>query len=957
MNGRIATFTVVVTAMFALTAQARMLSVPDEYETIQSAINEAENSDTVLVAPGRYEETITFSGNNIVVAGTYLTTNDEDLIAETIIDGSVGNQRSVVAIRAGEGESAELAGFTITGGNTDYGGGVYCTGTTPYLHHLIIEDNHATRNGGGLYTTRDAIAVCDNLIIRNNSADNGGGGLTCYFSAVTTLEDCTISGNSARLGAGVQCSQSAELIMRRCSISENMAPDGEGAGGVWAWNNASVSMQNCSIVNNQHNYASAILVYGTNMSLDHVLVARNIGGHVIAHTSEPNEHLFQLSNVTIVDNEAIDCNQISLSGSNVTLANSILLGPNNPDRLVSFWNGSEMAIDYSLVEGGERIFMGDADWGEGNFDEDPLFIDRENGDYSLTPDSPCIDAGDPDAEPDPDGTRRDIGAIYFNQHNAWVGGRVVDGLTGEALLRALVEVRRDDGWIMREITTENGEWGRVVGFSGDSLFATISIQLPPYVNWIDSVRLGLNDSLFVVTEMNVGVLNVLHDTLLVGLVEGESTRVPIELRNDGNAPIIWSAIWQGLGQMNSTPGEILSSARISEITGDDKIQGVTFDGTYYYLAGANGSNANQIYVLDEQFNLIRQFDQMQISRYGMKDLEWDGTLIWGIDDSLVCGFSPDGELAQSFRVPYYNSTNIGYNPEEELFWISGVTSGFYVCNRAGEVQREIDRIGNMRIDGLGWNNHDPDGYNLIILDRNTGDSTIIGTIYRVNPVTLDTIRVMNLESQDGALYAGLSVRTSPANDGSTQILTTLNLAGQFGGDQLQVIQFLPNREWIGLIPTEGVVDVDRRFELDANILSEGALGDWQLSPGDYEAEIVLKHNGLGGEWQIPMILTVSPNASPKELTTPSPTNFGIISTYPQPFNSTLSIRYWLEQAGNVRLAILTLEGREVALIDVGSHPAGESRANLNAETIPSGVYLVKLAFNGATVGRKVVLVR
>ena len=49
---------------------------------------------------------------------------------------------------------------------------------------------------------------------------------------------------------------------------------------------------------------------------------------------------------------------------------------------------------------------------------DPLFVDMENGDYSLQMASPCIDAGNPssDYDPDPDLTVADLGALYFDQN-------------------------------------------------------------------------------------------------------------------------------------------------------------------------------------------------------------------------------------------------------------------------------------------------------------------------------------------------------------------------------------------------------------------------------------------------------------------------------------------------------------------------------------------------------------
>ena len=44
-----------------------------------------------------------------------------------------------------------------------------------------------------------------------------------------------------------------------------------------------------------------------------------------------------------------------------------------------------------------------------------MYVDPDNDDYHLQPDSPCIDAGDPTSPLDPDNTIADIGAFYFNQ--------------------------------------------------------------------------------------------------------------------------------------------------------------------------------------------------------------------------------------------------------------------------------------------------------------------------------------------------------------------------------------------------------------------------------------------------------------------------------------------------------------------------------------------------------------
>ena len=45
-------------------AWAEIIHVPDDFETIQGGIDEAEDGDTVLVQPGEYVENIDFDGIN-----------------------------------------------------------------------------------------------------------------------------------------------------------------------------------------------------------------------------------------------------------------------------------------------------------------------------------------------------------------------------------------------------------------------------------------------------------------------------------------------------------------------------------------------------------------------------------------------------------------------------------------------------------------------------------------------------------------------------------------------------------------------------------------------------------------------------------------------------------------------------------------------------------------------------
>ncbi|MDP8239261.1 MAG: S8 family serine peptidase [Candidatus Hatepunaea meridiana] len=177
----------------------RVISVPNDFETITEAIEDAIDGDTILVAPGEYEENIDFSGKNIVIASTFIIENDEEVISETIIDG--GDDGGVVTFTSGESEDAQLIGFTITNGNHNHGGGIYLTGEScPVISYCYIINNQAGSNGGGIAIWNDANPIIDRCLISGNTSVYGGG-IFCA-NANPTIVNCTITGNEADEHAG-----------------------------------------------------------------------------------------------------------------------------------------------------------------------------------------------------------------------------------------------------------------------------------------------------------------------------------------------------------------------------------------------------------------------------------------------------------------------------------------------------------------------------------------------------------------------------------------------------------------------------------------------------------------------------------------------------------------------------------------------------------------------------------
>ena len=88
-----------------------------------------------------------------------------------------------------------------------------------------------------------------------------------------------------------------------------------------------------------------------------------------------------------------------------------------------------------------------------------------------------------------------------------------------------------------------------------------------------------------------------------------------------------------------------------------------------------------------------------------------------------------------------------------------------------------------------------------------------------------------------------------------------------------------------------------------------------------------------------------------------PTEFCIDEIYPNPFNSTITITYSLPIPATVTLGLYDLAGRKVSRLVDGNMQAGFHNVNLNADELPSGLYLVRLEAAGHTSVKKIMLLK
>ena len=159
-----------------------------------------------------------------------------------------------------------------------------------------------------------------------------------------------------------------------------------------------------------------------------VVVARNVLSSNIQHGIRCSDR----SSVTIMNNTIVGNllgGLLSLGDSSFVLSNSILWNPEaNYEVELGGGGGADAVISYTDVRGGWGSVYCDPEshppsWGEGMIDADPRLWNPAEGDYHLSANSPCIDAGtdsggdsDIDGDAVPQGNGYDVGADEYTEN-------------------------------------------------------------------------------------------------------------------------------------------------------------------------------------------------------------------------------------------------------------------------------------------------------------------------------------------------------------------------------------------------------------------------------------------------------------------------------------------------------------------------------------------------------------
>jgi hypothetical protein len=122
--------------------------------------------------------------------------------------------------------------------------------------------------------------------------------------------------------------------------------------------------------------------------------------------------------------------------------------------------------------------------------------------------------------------------------------------------------------------------------------------------------------------------------------------------------------------------------------------------------------------------------------------------------------------------------------------------------------------------------------------------------------------------------------------------------------------------------------------------------------------VLLQAQYLGGNGRGDISVSLTNiNISVHDITIEIPTKYNIAQNYPNPFNPTTNVRFSIVNAGQVKLIVYDVQGREVQTLVNERLQPGTYEATFDGSALTSGVYFYKLVTNGFTETKKMSLLK
>jgi hypothetical protein len=275
--------------------------------------------------------------------------------------------------------------FTLNHASSQAGAVECNVGFDPLITGNTFTFNSCHHNGGAILCVSASPTIAGNMFTDNAALGYGyGGAIDCRnWSAGVLIIGNTLSSNFASFGGGINFSSGASAIVEDNFFDSNSANSG---GAVHCFQDTRVEMDGNTFSHDTASNGGALYCHGSSPNIRHCTFYGNYtssGGPV---------HCEEYASPVLAD--------CILWENSVPLGQQVYIAdPKTCDPVVS----------YCDIQGG---WTGS---GGNNLDTSPYFINAPEGILQLQHSSPCIDAGDPASPLDPDNTRADMGAYYFDQ--------------------------------------------------------------------------------------------------------------------------------------------------------------------------------------------------------------------------------------------------------------------------------------------------------------------------------------------------------------------------------------------------------------------------------------------------------------------------------------------------------------------------------------------------------------
>ena len=303
------------------------ITVPDDYPTIQAAVNAAFENDTVFVRNGTYYE-------NVVVNKTVALVGEDAM--STVIDG--GGSGYVVRVSA---NGVNVSGFTIR--NSGYypnGAGIKLENTShccmagnnitanlffagvwfSFSFNNTVSGNNITNNGNGVYID----SSFNNTVSGNNITNDGNNGVFLIDSFNNTVSENNITNNNS----GVSLERSDSNTVSGNNITNSSS-------GVYLGHSSNNTVSENIFVND------GLVVYGSygNVVVDNLV------------NSKPLVYLEGVSDVAVVDAGQVvlvNCNRIRVENLNLSCT----------DTGIQLWQTNNTGISgNNITNDGSGIYL------------------------------------------------------------------------------------------------------------------------------------------------------------------------------------------------------------------------------------------------------------------------------------------------------------------------------------------------------------------------------------------------------------------------------------------------------------------------------------------------------------------------------------------------------------------------------------------------------------------------